>query len=84
LTVVRFAIFATAYKIEEQGKTVTGPLEHPGRSEPDHSQPRRIEMGDKGSKDKAGREDKKKAKHSLKEKRKLKQEKKLNINVTTI
>jgi hypothetical protein len=46
--------------------------------------PRRIKMGDKGSKDKAGREEKKKAKHSLKEKRKLKHEKKNNINVTTI
>jgi len=33
-------------------------------------------MGDKVSKDKAGREDRKKPKHSLKEKRKLKQEKK--------
>jgi hypothetical protein len=41
-------------------------------------------MGDKGSKDKAGREERKKAKHSLKEKRKLKQEKKNSINVTTI
>jgi hypothetical protein len=41
-------------------------------------------MGDKGSRDKAGREDRKKPKHTLKEKRKLKHEKKLNINVTTI
>ena len=32
-------------------------------------------MGDKGSKDKAGREDRKKPKHSLKEKRKLKKQK---------
>jgi hypothetical protein len=41
-------------------------------------------MGDKGSKDKAGREQKKKAKLTLKEKRKLKHEKKQNIGVTTI
>jgi hypothetical protein len=41
-------------------------------------------MGDKGSKDKAGRENKKKAKLTLKEKRKLKHDKKLNVNVTTI
>lgn len=33
-------------------------------------------MGDKGSKDKAGREQKKKAQHTPKEKRKMKKEKK--------
>jgi hypothetical protein len=41
-------------------------------------------MGDKGSKDKGGREQKKKAKHTLKEKRKLKHEKQQNVTVTTI
>jgi hypothetical protein len=41
-------------------------------------------MGDRGSKDKGGREERKKAKHTLKEKRKLKREKKLNINPNTI
>lgn len=41
-------------------------------------------MGDKGSRDKAGREQRKKAKHTLKEKRKLKHEKKSNTNVTNI
>jgi hypothetical protein len=41
-------------------------------------------MGDKGSKDKSGREDRKKAKHTLKEKRKIKNEKKQNATVTTI
>jgi hypothetical protein len=40
-------------------------------------------MGDKGSKDKGGREQKKKAKLTLKEKRKLKHDKKLNVNVVT-
>jgi hypothetical protein len=41
-------------------------------------------MGDRGSKDKAGREQRKKPKHSLKEKRKLKHEKKNPSGVTTI
>lgn len=40
-------------------------------------------MGDKGSKDKGGREQKKKAKHTLKEKRKLKHEKKITENIVT-
>jgi hypothetical protein len=41
-------------------------------------------MGDRGSKDRAGREKKKKAKHTLKEKRKIKHEKKQSSNSTGI
>jgi hypothetical protein len=37
---------------------------------------RRIDMPDKGSRDKAGKEKKKKPQHTLKEKKKLKKEKK--------
>jgi hypothetical protein len=45
---------------------------------------RRLNMGDRGSKDRAGREKKKKAKHTLKEKRKIKHEKKQSSNSTGI
>jgi hypothetical protein len=53
----------------------------PGRESPTiigkfaHSE-RRIDMPDKGSKDKAGKEKRKKPLHDVKEKRKLKKEKK--------